>query len=192
MNQPLPAEQIANQELITQVLTQILQEKPSLIASVVTNACQCHWIDPSKMRMLLWKDKDTYILKIAEQKFVGVARQDKRGEIYWKFRELYESESKETQTETNSSSISLAPEQPPLAKKPMSMYSQAELERINKFKERQAKAQAFQAQKEKTSMSANEYLAQLAKERAEREAQANTQSQENHVHHSTSTTESAN
>jgi len=42
MNQPLPAEQIANQELITQVLTQILQEKPSLIASVVTNACQCH------------------------------------------------------------------------------------------------------------------------------------------------------
>jgi len=70
------------------------------------------------------------------------------------------------------------------------MYSQAELERINKFKERQAKAQAFQAQKEKTSMSANEYLAQLAKERAEREAQ-NTPTKENHVHHSTNSTNSS-
>ena len=137
------------------------------------------------MRMLLWKDKDTYILKIAEQKFVGVARQDKRGEIYWKFRELYESEKSETQTETNSSSISPAPEQPPLAKKPMSMYSQAELERINKFRERQAKAQQLQAQKEKTSISADEYLAQLAKERAEREAQANPQTKENHANNST-------
>ena len=177
-----------NKELITQVLQEILAEKPSLIP----NACQCHWIDPHKMRMLLWKDKDTYILKIAEQKFVGVARQDKRGEIYWKFRELYESEKPEAKTEINSSLISPAPEQPPLAKKPMSMYSQAELERINKFKERQAKAQAFQAQKEKTSMSANEYLAQLAKERAEREAQANAQNQENHVHHSIEPTEPVN
>jgi len=73
----------------------------------------------------------------------------------------------------------------------MNMYSQAELERINKFKERQAKAQALQAQKEKTSMSADEYLAQLAKERAEREAQANTPTKEIHVHHSTNSTNSS-
>jgi len=130
-----------NKELITQVLQEVLAEKPFL-----TNTCQCHLIDPHKMRMLLWKDKDTYILKIAEQKFVGVARQDKRGEVYWKFRELYESEKSEAKTETNSP-LTSAPEQPPLAKKPMSMYSQEELERINKFKERQAKAQALQAQR---------------------------------------------
>jgi hypothetical protein len=45
----LPAEQIANKEFLTQVLQEILAEKPSLIP----NACQCHLIDPHKMRMLL-------------------------------------------------------------------------------------------------------------------------------------------
>jgi hypothetical protein len=38
-----------NKELITQVLQEVLVEKPSLIP----NACQCHLIDPHKMRMLL-------------------------------------------------------------------------------------------------------------------------------------------
>jgi hypothetical protein len=37
-----------NKELITQVLQEVLAEKPFL-----TNACQCHLIDPHKMRMLL-------------------------------------------------------------------------------------------------------------------------------------------
>jgi hypothetical protein len=43
-------EQIANNDLISQVLQQILQEKPQLLANL---ACQCHTIDPNKMRILL-------------------------------------------------------------------------------------------------------------------------------------------
>ncbi len=80
-----------NKELINQVLQEILAEQPL----PVSPTCQCHFLDPNKLRMLLWKDfkegKETYILKIAEQKFVGEARSDRRGEVYWKFRELYES-----------------------------------------------------------------------------------------------------
>ncbi|KLL04150.1 MAG: hypothetical protein MRECE_2c010 [Mycoplasmataceae bacterium CE_OT135] len=142
MNQPLTAEQ-ANQELITQVLTQILAEKPSLLPTSPT--CQCHWIDPNKLRILLWKDnKETYILKIAEQKFVGVARSDRRGEVYWKFRELYEGqEAKPTDAQPQKSSETQSPSLPPEieANKPLSMYSKAEVNRIIKFRERQAQAQ---------------------------------------------------
>lgn len=71
-----PTEQLANKELITQVLQETLSEKPW------PTACQCHWIDSNKFRILLWKDKDTYILKIAEQKFVGVARQKTAAEKF--------------------------------------------------------------------------------------------------------------
>ncbi len=135
-----------NKELIHQVLQEILAEQPL----PVSPTCQCHFLDPNKLRMLLWKDfkegKETYILKIAEQKFVGEARSDRRGEVYWKFRELYESK-----------------EVKPLETKP--------LERINKFRERQVKAQQFQAQKETKWIEGSEHLAQLEKEKAEKKDQ---------------------
>ena len=173
MNQP----ELANQDLVNQVFQKILQEKPSLIP----NACQCHLIDPHKMRMLLWKDKDTYILKIAEQKFVGVARQDKRGEVYWKFRELYESESKSAESKTSPSSPEIEVNQPlsPAANN---------LDRLAKFQERQAKAQQSQTK----WIEGKERLAQLEKEKAERKIQENISTPNNHVNNSTSTTEPAN
>lgn len=165
MNQPLTAEQ-ANQELIAQVLTQILAEKPSLLPT--SNACQCHWIDPNKLRILLWKDQDTYILKIAEQKFVGVARSDRRGEVYWKFRELYEGQeakSADTQPQEAKPTAQLEIE----ANKPLSSYSKAEIDRLAKFRERQAKAQPNVPQ----SMSADEYLAKLAPENSQKQEASN-------------------
>jgi hypothetical protein len=85
MNQPT-AEQIhqSNNNLLNQAGQELLTGKSLLVL-----ACQCHIIDPNKMRILLWKDtkdsKDIYILKIAEQKFVGTERLDKRGAVYWKF-----------------------------------------------------------------------------------------------------------
>ncbi len=55
--------------------------------------------------------------------------------------------------------------------KPMSLYSKEELERINKFRERQVKAQQFQAQKETKWIEGSEHLAQLEKEKAEKKDQ---------------------
>ncbi|RHZ36603.1 hypothetical protein [endosymbiont GvMRE of Glomus versiforme] len=159
MNNPELIHQ-ANEELITKVLQQLLQEKPQLLASVT---CQCHLIDPNKMRILLWKDtkegQTIYILKVAEQKFVGTERLDKRGAVYWKFREMYESESpKEPANQTKP-----APETKPTPKpnykpepywtpyaqenKPLSDYPKSTIDKVTKFQERQAKAQAFQNQK---------------------------------------------
>ena len=132
-----------NKELINQVLHEILAEQPTLFPT--STACQCHFLDPNKLRMLLWKDlkdgQETYILKIAEQKFVGESRADRRGEVYWKFRELYESkEVKPSETKPAEAFTEVKP-------KPMSLYSKEELERINKFRERQVKAAQFQSQK---------------------------------------------
>ena len=73
----------------------------ALMAPPSEGHCRCHWIDPTKLRILLWKNTDpqqpnTFILKIAEQKFIGFSRQDKKGEGYWKFRSFYEDELKTT------------------------------------------------------------------------------------------------
>jgi len=71
-----------------------------ILTNQSTNHCPCHVIDPRKIRVLLWKNPDpkatnTYLLKIAEQKFIGLSRVDKRGETYWKFREYYENDRNE-------------------------------------------------------------------------------------------------
>ena len=158
MNNPELIHQ-ANEELITKVLQQILQEKPQLLSNAT---CQCHLIDPNKMRILLWKDtkegKTIYILKIAEQKFVGTERLDKRGAVYWKFREMYESESpKEPANQTKP-----APETKPTPKpnykpephwtpyaqenKPLNPNPANATDKAVKFQERQARAQAYQNQ----------------------------------------------
>ena len=142
------------------------------------NACQCHFLDPNKLRMLLWRDikpnqADTYILKIAEQKFVGEARQDRRGEVYWRFRELYEDrEAKLADTlqpeklkETKPTSLEIEINQP-------LSDSLNQTDRIAKFQERQAKAQQLQNQKETKWINGNEVLAQLAQEKEERKGQA--------------------
>lgn len=157
MNQSLTSEQIANHELIAQVLQQVLREKPSLLP--LPTSCQCHLIDPNKFRILLWKDKDTYILKIADQKFVGVARQDRRGEIYWKFRDLYED--KETSPETKPDSSSEPSLKKP-ATKPLSEQTKEDLQAWAKYVASQPP--------ENKSITAAEYLAKLRAERAIQEA----------------------
>ena len=59
------------------------------------NLCLCHFIDGNKTRILLWKHKtspNTYLLKISNQLFLSLARVDKNGQTYWKFKNIYESE----------------------------------------------------------------------------------------------------
>ena len=129
-------------------------------------ACQCHFIDPQKLRILLWKDlkdgQETYILKIAEQKFMGEARQDRRGETYWKFRELYEDQTKAVE---NKPTLAKSPAQLEIEINQPLSSSSASTDRLIKFQERQAKAQELQATK---WIPGNEVLAQLAQEKAER------------------------
>jgi len=49
--------------------------------------CLCHFINATKTPILLWKHNEKqWILKIADQKFLGHPRLDKRGTVYWKFR----------------------------------------------------------------------------------------------------------
>lgn len=84
-----------NQE---QKIAQLVQ---ALLAPTEKGECRCHWIDPTKTPILVWKsakDPDTLVLKIAQQKFIGLVRSDKNNELYWKFRSFYEAE--ETGTET--------------------------------------------------------------------------------------------
>ena len=141
-----------------------------LASPAQTKGCNCHVIDPKKSNIIIWPSKNPkhandLIVKFTDQRMIAMPRVDKRGEKYWKVRDFYENEE-----EPEISSNSPAPESPPEVKKPMSMYSMEEIHRINKFRERQA--QALNAQAQNKSMSPDEYLAQLAKEKAEREAQA--------------------
>jgi hypothetical protein len=55
------------------------------------------------------------------------------------------------------------------ANKPLSMYSKTEIDRLAKFRERQAQAQPNAPQ----SLSADEYLAKSNPEKAQPEAQSN-------------------
>ena len=65
----------------------------SLLAPAQKGECRCHWIDPQKTPILVWKspkDPNTLVMKIAQQKLIGLARADKNNELYWKFREFQE------------------------------------------------------------------------------------------------------
>jgi hypothetical protein len=51
--------------------------------------CSCHFINPNKTRIILWKEVKnevtTYYLRIGIQKFISYPLTDKNGEIYWRF-----------------------------------------------------------------------------------------------------------
>jgi hypothetical protein len=88
-----------SQTIIKNLEAEVAQLKEQLIQK----SCGRHIIDPSKMRILLWinRHKDgkpnTCVLKIAEQRLLGLPRSDRRGETYWRFDELLEkSEVKDT------------------------------------------------------------------------------------------------
>jgi len=63
--------------------------------------CSCHFINPNKTRIILWKEvKDnqtTYYLRLGIQKFISYPLTDKNGEVYWRFQDYAKSQ---TETET--------------------------------------------------------------------------------------------
>ena len=79
-----------------QIIKNLEAEITQLKAEKEAKACRCHIIDPSKMRILLWINRhkngkpDTCVLKIAEQRLLGLPRSDRRGETYWRFDEILE------------------------------------------------------------------------------------------------------
>ena len=97
--------------------------------------------------ILLWKSKtlaNSFTLKIAEQRYVGMIRTDRRGETYWKFKEYRKKnpsgEVKEIQTAELPSEQSLPrPENQP------TLLTESQKDNIVKFQERQAKAQQIQS-----------------------------------------------
>ncbi|MCE8159358.1 MAG: hypothetical protein I3270_02600 [Candidatus Moeniiplasma glomeromycotorum] len=65
----------------------------ALLKPAEKGECRCHWLDPTKTPILAWKsakDPNTLVLKISQQKFIGLTRSDKNNEMYWKFRDFYE------------------------------------------------------------------------------------------------------
>lgn len=67
-----------------------LSELEQMVTNLFTNQkCNCHFINPSKTRILLWKqtkDHQTiYHLRIGIQKFISQSCSDRNGETYWKF-----------------------------------------------------------------------------------------------------------
>lgn len=82
--------------------------------------CNCHTIDSQKTDLLMWKlpkQPNTFLLQIANQKFVSILRMDKNGVGYWKFRNFHEE---------------VIPKEVPNS-------TVSESSAINKFNERQAK-----------------------------------------------------
>ena len=71
-----------NQELLTLNLSDL----ETLIAK---SSCSCHFINPNKTRIILWKEEKqgvvTYYLRIGIQKFISYPLTDKNREIYWRF-----------------------------------------------------------------------------------------------------------
>ena len=74
--------------------------------------CSCHFINPNKTRIILWKErrpdselsskevKDnavTYYLRLGIQKFISYPLTDKNGAVYWRFQDYAKSQ---TETET--------------------------------------------------------------------------------------------
>lgn len=75
---------------------------PDLETLISKSNCSCHFINPNKTRIILWREvKDqvvTYYLRIGIQKFISYPLTDKNQEIYWKFNSFSELAQKETKT----------------------------------------------------------------------------------------------
>lgn len=72
----------SQEQLIRSVVSKLLAQREDPVSA----KCLCHWLDCSKTPVLLWKNGNTFTLKIATQKLVGFARKDKHGTEYWRFR----------------------------------------------------------------------------------------------------------
>jgi hypothetical protein len=61
-----------------------LVDLESIINSLLSEGkCACHFINPHKTRILMWKSKaNTYHLRIGIQKFISQEQKDRHGETY--------------------------------------------------------------------------------------------------------------
>ena len=97
--------------------------------------CSCHFINPNKTRILLWRevkaDQTTYHLRIGIQKFSSQEQIDRNGEIYWRFGSYELKMEEESQPASQKEEIKeeMPPEEP----------TKSELDPIAKFQQRQAK-----------------------------------------------------
>ena len=91
----------------SELLTLNSQDLETIIAK---SNCSCHFINPNKTRIILWKERSanselsskevkdqvvTYYLRIGSQKFISYPLTDKNGETYWKFNAFSELSQKE-------------------------------------------------------------------------------------------------
>ena len=69
---------------MSEYLTLTLQDLENLLSK---SGCGCHFINPNKTRIILWKgdSPDTYYLRIGIQKFISYPLKDKNRANYWKF-----------------------------------------------------------------------------------------------------------
>ena len=89
-------------------LTLHLQDLETLLSK---SHCSCHFINPNKTRIILWKErrpdselsskevKDnavTYYLRLGIQKFISYPLTDKNGAVYWRFQDYAKSQVEET------------------------------------------------------------------------------------------------
>jgi len=70
--------------------------------SLSLNTCLCHVIDPTKIPVLVWMKNKKPLVKIANQVFVGQTRTDKKGEVYWKCKDLLKDRPNSSEKELNS------------------------------------------------------------------------------------------
>ena len=96
-------------------LTLQLQDLENLFSK---SNCSCHFINPNKTRIILWKEvKDnviTYYLRIGIQKFISYPLTDKNGETYWRFK-VWEREN-EVPAELSSKETPTTPNPDPITK----------------------------------------------------------------------------
>lgn len=106
-----------------------LQDLETLIAK---SNCACHFINPNKTRIILWKEeKDsqtTYYLRIGIQKFISYPLTDKNNEVYWRFK-IWEGK------------VNSAEETQPKNQTITNPTNSSELDPITKFRQREAKVQ---------------------------------------------------
>ena len=78
---------------MTEYLTLTHQDLETLLSK---NGCGCHFINPNKTRLILWKEMqngtEIYYLRIGVQKFISYSLKDKNKMNYWKFNPYGKSE----------------------------------------------------------------------------------------------------
>mgnify|MGYP006172205797 CR=1 FL=1 len=79
-------------------------EVETLLTNIFANSyCSCHFINPQKTRIILWKEvkngQEIYHLRIGLQRFLSLDCLDRNGDTYWKFEIPEVKKTKEIQTE---------------------------------------------------------------------------------------------